>query len=93
MNPRSTAFGIQSVLGRIGAITGNVTFGSLFSAGASPYLPILVVASALILAGVSVIFLPSARGERSGLVHKFRCLCCFLCRRCLSRYNRGINYN
>ena len=81
---------MQSVLGRIGAIAGNVSIGSLFSAGASPYLPILLVASFLIFAWLVVLFLPAARGERSGC-HRTRSLFCFCCRHCLGKYSRNIS--
>lgn len=90
---RSTAFGVQSVLGRIGAITGNISFGKLFSAGSTPYLPILLVASVLMFAGVSVIFLPNPRGDKNKVLNKFRCIISFFCRHCVGRYRRSINYN
>lgn len=89
---RSTAFGLQAVLGRIGAITGNISFGKLFEAGSSPYLPILIVASVLIFAGVSTLFLPVPRGEKNGL-HRLRTLLMICCRHCRIRKSRSINYN
>ena len=62
---RSTALGVQSVMGRLGAIAGNISFGKLFESGATPYLPILLVAAVLIIAGVTTLFLPNPRGEKS----------------------------
>ena len=53
---RSTAFGIHSGIGRIGAILGNVTFGQLIDADRS--LPILLVASFLAVGAITAIFLP-----------------------------------
>ena len=54
---RSTAFGIHSGIGRIGAVLGNVTFGNLIDADRT--LPILLVASLLAIAAVAALFLPA----------------------------------
>lgn len=64
---RSTAFGIQAVSGRIGAITGNLAFGALvsISTGGDEYVPILLVASILTFGGLISFFLPSPRGEKT----------------------------
>ncbi len=53
---RSTAFGIHSGIGRIGAILGNVTFGHLIDSDRS--LPILLVASFLGVGAIAAVFLP-----------------------------------
>ena len=73
---RSTAFGIQAVFGRIGAILGNLSFGQLKHV--DPMIPILIVAAFLLIGGVSAIFLPSIPGEGTfqSLNRKcHRCLC------------------
>ena len=53
---RSTAFGVHSGIGRIGAILGNVMFGHLLDVNKA--IPILVVASLLSLGALSAAFLP-----------------------------------
>ncbi len=53
---RSTAFGIHSGIGRVGAILGNVTFGHLIDSDRS--LPILLVASFLSVGAIAAVFLP-----------------------------------
>jgi hypothetical protein len=58
---RSTAFGIQAAVGRVGAILGNVSFGKLVSV--DPMIPIVIVAALLLVGGVTAIFLPSPPGE------------------------------
>ncbi len=76
---RSTAFGVQSVFGRIGAILGNLAFGKLISY--NPMYPILIVAVFLALGGLSAVFLPTLPGE--GAIQRIKnikrkCLCCVL---------------
>ena len=58
---RSTAFGIQAVFGRVGAILGNVTFGKLISL--DPMIPIAIVAALLLFGGLVALFLPNPLGE------------------------------
>ena len=53
---RSTAFGVHSGIGRIGAILGNVMFGHLLDVNRA--IPILAVASLLSVGGLSAVFLP-----------------------------------
>ena len=53
---RSTAFGVHSGIGRIGAILGNVMFGHLLDVNQA--IPILTVASLLLVGGLSAVFLP-----------------------------------
>ena len=53
---RSTAFGIHSGIGRVGAILGNVMFGHLLDVDRS--IPILIVASLLATGAVCAVFLP-----------------------------------
>ena len=73
---RSTAFGIQSVLGRLGSILGNLSFGRLITV--DPFIPILMVAALLIFGGLVGFLLPNPRGEST-----FKALtkCARLCRR------------
>lgn len=56
ISARSTAFGVHSGIGRIGAILGNVMFGHLLDV--SKAIPILIVASFLAIGAVSGVFLP-----------------------------------
>ena len=72
---RSTAIGIQSVLGRVGAILGNLLFGSLITV--DPLIPIAMVAVVLMFGGLVGFALPSPRGH--SLRKKFS-RCCCLCR-------------
>ena len=53
---RSTAFGVHSGIGRIGAIIGNVMFGHLLDVDRA--IPILIIASSLLLGGLAAVFLP-----------------------------------
>ena len=53
---RSTAFGVHSGIGRIGAILGNVMFGHLLDVDRA--IPILIIASSLLLGGLAAVFLP-----------------------------------
>ena len=78
---RSTAFGIQSVFGRIGSILGNLSFGKLITV--DPFIPILLVAALLIFGGLVGFLLPNPRGESSRKrLSKCTRLCC--CKHCLS---------
>ena len=54
-------FGLQTAMGRIGAIMGTVLFGEL--QGISRYLPILIVATLLMGRGLGVFLLPNAGGK------------------------------
>ena len=66
---RSTAFGVHSGIGRIGAVLGNVTFGNLIDADRT--LPILLVASLLAIAAIAAIFLPAIyRPENRPPLHR-----------------------
>ena len=58
---RSTAFGIQAVFGRIGAIAGNLSFGKLISL--DPMIPIVLVAALLLSGAIAAAFMPSPPGE------------------------------
>ena len=69
---RSTAFGIQAVFGRIGAILGNLAFGNLITLNA--FIPILLVAALLMFGGVCGFILPSPPG--ASLKKKCSKLCC-----------------
>lgn len=53
---RSTAFGVHSGIGRIGAILGNIMFGHLLDVDRT--IPIIIVASFLLVGGLSAVFLP-----------------------------------
>lgn len=53
---RSTAFGVHSGIGRIGAILGNVMFGHLLDVDRA--VPIITVASLLLVGALSAVFLP-----------------------------------
>ena len=81
---RSTAFGIQSVLGRVGSIIGNVAFGKLIKA--DPFVPILLVAVLLMIGGVTGVFLPSPR------VDKLKRKLCWCCRALWRRLPHRTNY-
>jgi MFS family permease len=59
---RSTAFGLQSAIGRIGSIIGALIFGRLITV--SPFLPILIVASLLTVGGISVLAAPGQRDRK-----------------------------
>lgn len=85
---RSTAFGIQLVAGRIGAILGNLTFGKLITV--SPFIPIVIVAGVLMAGGVSGLVLPTPRGAE-GSSRKLLSRCWRLLRRknCKTRHRRG----
>ena len=61
-NYRSTAFGFETGVGRIGSIIGTVMFGELVST--NPYLPILIVAALLIIGGLAVFLLPATPGKK-----------------------------
>ena len=78
---RSTSIGLQTALGRIGAITGNLAFGALISvsAGGDVYVPILLVAVLLTFGGLTGFLLPSTKGEKS-------CKCSRCCRVLPCRY-------
>ena len=85
---RSTAIGIQTALGRVGAITGNLAFGALMSVseGGDVYVPILLVAVFLTFGGFIGFLLPSARGEKSSKCpHWCRGLPCRCCVQILSQ--------
>ena len=73
---RSTAFGIQSVFGRIGSILGNLSFGRLITV--DPFIPILLVAALLIFGGLVGFLLPNPRGEntRKNMSKCARLCCC-----------------
>lgn len=58
---RSTAFGVQSGVGRIAAILGNVTFGSLVDIHCA--VPMIMVAVLLTVGGLSAIKLPNTTGK------------------------------
>ncbi|XP_052236905.1 synaptic vesicle glycoprotein 2C-like isoform X1 [Dreissena polymorpha] len=58
---RSTAFGVQSGIGRIAAILGNMVFGSLVDIHCA--IPMIMVASLLCLGGLSAIRLPNTTGK------------------------------
>lgn len=62
VNVRSTAFGIQAVFGRLGAITGNLAFGRLISVG--QFVPILLVSALLLAGALATIVLPSTSKKR-----------------------------
>ena len=82
---RSTAFGIQSVMGRVGSIIGNVAFGKLIKV--DPFVPILLVAVLLMVGGVTAVFLPSPRVDR---LKRKLCRCCgALWRRIPHRTSKG----
>ncbi len=66
---RSTAFGIHSGFGRIGAILGNVMFGHLFDADRG--VPIVIVASVLTVGAGCAMLLPQIyRTENKPLLEK-----------------------
>lgn len=81
--------GIQSVLGRLGSILGNLSFGRLITV--DPFIPILMVAALLIFGGLVGFLLPSPRGESRKNLAKCAKLC--LCKHCLSPCSRRITYN
>ena len=56
---RSTAFGIQSSMGRIAGLLGNVTFGNLI--GISKAIPILITASLMAIGGSITLKLPETK--------------------------------
>ena len=57
---RSTAFGLQTGIARIGAILGNVIFGQLVDANCA--IPMLLVAGLLAFGGLSSLALPNTTG-------------------------------
>ncbi|XP_019617403.1 PREDICTED: synaptic vesicle glycoprotein 2C-like [Branchiostoma belcheri] len=57
---RSTAMGIQTGMGRIAAILGNVVFGLLVDTHCA--IPLLMVASLLVIGGLAAIKLPNTKG-------------------------------
>jgi VNT family MFS transporter (synaptic vesicle glycoprotein 2) len=59
---RSTAFGLQSAIGRIGSIIGILIFGRLITV--SPFLPILIVASLLTVGGISILAAPGQKDRK-----------------------------
>lgn len=67
---RSTAFGIQAIFGRLGAIVGNLAFGRLISVG--QFVPILLVSALLLAGALSSLILPAAGGRKRGRLG----LCC-----------------
>ncbi|XP_064387785.1 synaptic vesicle glycoprotein 2C-like [Halichondria panicea] len=86
---RSTAIGIQSVLGRVGAILGNVLFGQLIEV--DPLIPIAMVAVVLMFGGLVGFGLPSQRGGPS--LRKMTSRCCSLVCRQGQRCSNCINRN
>ncbi|XP_051917436.1 synaptic vesicle glycoprotein 2C isoform X2 [Hippocampus zosterae] len=56
---RSSALGVFTGAGRVGAIMGNVVFGNMLDSGCA--VPILLVSVMLMSAGVSALFLPHTR--------------------------------
>lgn len=58
---RTSAFGMQAAIGRLGAIMGNLVFGALSQA--HPMLPLTLAAIALCISGGSIIFLPNMTGR------------------------------
>ncbi|KAL4232718.1 hypothetical protein ACF0H5_007406 [Mactra antiquata] len=58
---RSTAFGLQSGVGRIAAILGNVAFGELVDVHCA--VPMIMVAALLTIGGLSAIRLPNTTGK------------------------------
>ncbi|XP_052810133.1 synaptic vesicle glycoprotein 2A-like isoform X2 [Mya arenaria] len=58
---RSTAFGLQSGVGRIAAITGNMVFGALVDIHCA--IPMIMVAVLLTIGGLSAIKLPNTTGK------------------------------
>ncbi|XP_045197284.2 synaptic vesicle glycoprotein 2C-like isoform X2 [Mercenaria mercenaria] len=58
---RSTAFGVQSGVGRIAAILGNVSFGSLVDVHCA--VPMIMVSVLLTIGGLSAIKLPNTTGK------------------------------
>ncbi len=54
--PRSTAFGVHSGVGRLGAILGNVMFGHLLDVNRG--IPVLIVACLLTVGAVCALLLP-----------------------------------
>ncbi|KNC77647.1 hypothetical protein SARC_09897 [Sphaeroforma arctica JP610] len=60
---RSTAFGVLSAAGRLGAICANLTFGLLMRA--QPLVPLVVAGSMMVVSGVFVLGLPTT-SQRTG---------------------------
>jgi VNT family MFS transporter (synaptic vesicle glycoprotein 2) len=58
---RSTAFGLQSGVGRIAAILGNVSFGSLVDVHCA--VPMIMVSVLLTIGGLTAIKLPNTTGK------------------------------
>ena len=58
---RSTAFGLQSGVGRIAAIMGNVVFGTLVDIHCA--VPMIIVATLLTIGGLTAIRLPNTVGK------------------------------
>lgn len=58
---RSTAFGLQSGVGRIAAILGNVVFGTLVDIHCA--VPMITVAVLLTIGGLTAIRLPNTVGK------------------------------
>ena len=53
---RSTAFGVQSLFGRVGSISGNVAFGAMVDDGCA--LPLFIVAGLLTFGALTCLMLP-----------------------------------
>ena len=83
---RSTAFGFQSAVGRIGSIIGTVLFGKLITV--NPYLPILIVASLLIFGGLVVFLAPSDKKKIT-----LSCICRCLVLPCRDYLRKKDYYN
>ena len=73
--------GIQAVLGRLGSILGNLSFGRLITV--DPFIPILMVAALLIFGGLVGFLLPNPRGE-GGRKNLAKCARLCFCKHCLS---------
>ena len=87
---RSTAIGIQAGMGRIGAITGNLAFGSLISV--SVYIPILLVAAFLTFGGLTGFLIPSTKEEKSSKCTRWcRTLPCRYCVQKLGYSTSNVN--
>ena len=87
-NNRSTAFGLQSAAGRIGAIGGTELFGVLIDT--NPFLPILIVSVLLILGGLSVFLVPAVDKKIVSFTCVGKYLCSFL-NRLFGRQRRTLN--